>query len=105
MLSNTNKNNLGTRHPEIATVKKEQTKALMKLVSELQDPKEKKMLCMYFGFYNGRCFSIAEIAKEMNLEASTVHSTITAVVAKLRLALLVQGSIDPDDIKPGKGLR
>lgn len=74
---------------------KEIYQVIREIVAELSG-REKEMIMLYFGFYNGRAYSQGEIAQMLSISRSYTSRLINGTIAKLRLRLKEKGFIDQE---------
>lgn len=73
---------------------------LRRLVNELP-AKEKDIISMYFGFYNGKIYTLKEIANKYNTTSTTISTFIAKIKFKLKKQLVEEYNTET---KEGKSL-
>lgn len=60
---------------------------LKKLLNQIPDDRNKKIVMLYFGFYNEKTYTQNEIASMMNISRSNIQNIIKSIVNSLRIEL------------------
>lgn len=65
--------------------------------------KDRKIICLYFGFYNDKCYTQQEIAAIFGLSQHTIYYFIEKNILKIKKYLVEHDYIDkPRERKPKK---